>query len=1353
MDDCKTHLLKTGGRDISSGDVAKIVSVMCRTHTNLSDCSINLPNPSSFWPNSNANKDSKVGSAGSSLSGGELTTWKPDVFVQALKDVVPELSWKDVCLKLDHPEFIIKDPPALSLLITTIRLGMTSNGHNNPFPAECLYRRWANIEGQLSLFTMILKNPDIFSFADYIFTSVSVDLLKIPPETDNKELGAWKSLHVVDVLLYISEHGFVPQVMELFKVPINLCPDVLFMALLQISPPMNVMRQELFSNLVPVFLGNHPNSGAILHHAWNSTNFSNNLRMMIMQSMSDWYMRGENDQSRLSRILDVAQDLKALSNLLNTRSFMFVIDLACLASRREYLKLEKWISDKIREHGDPFIQTIIKFLQRRCPQIMGAKIPDDQMPKAAQLPHDTLTTILTCLQACVANAQPEFVEIIMTMSANCNILMNKSRQQQHQQQQQQQQHQQVQQQQQQQPPPGVLRTHRGLDTPFSAASLGGPMFAGPGIDSLVNLGSNMAGLTLGGPVGGNSGPFNFANMISTPASPSRLLQAPSNSPFPIMSLPNNIQPLNNIGRIAQQTPTGDKMMSNTPFPEISPNVSKEVEDEANSYFQRIYNHPPHPTLSIDEVLKMLQRFQESQIRRECEVYQCMLRNLFEEYRFFPQYPEKELQITAQLFGGMVERNLVTTYIALGLALRYVLDALRKPEGSKMYFFGITALDRFKSKLHLYQKYCEHVRSIPHFSEFPPHIIEYVEYGAQGQEPPNKPQGNLMPNALNQMIPQLAGSYKPGPGLVNSAGASAAAKPPSTPNATAIAQASRNLKSIANATNINTLLVATDDREEKVILPPDSVQDKTAFIFNNLSQLNLQQKCDEIKEILLKEYWLWLSQYMVLKRASIELNFHVLYSNFLDALKIPEIIRMVTKETFRNIRVLLRSDKGIENFSDRSLLKNLGHWLGMMTLGRNKPILQIDIDLKSLLVEAYHKGQQELLYVVPFVAKILESCAKSKVFKPPNPWTMAIMNVLAEMHQEPGLKLNLKFEIEVLCKTLTIDMADLKPVVYLMDPERAANIEFQLNSNKSKEQQLNQQSQQQQLIQAIMPAEETVVQHQMAQNSQVQSPSVIEAGFIITPAAPRFSYSDINISSLNNVSPLIVFAPNITTAHTHPHFKQYIKTAIERTINEWIQPVVDRAVRIGVSTCEQILRKDFALDGDETRMRLAAHYMVRNLTAGMAMITCKDQMVQSITNQVKSTLAAADLHTKEHPDVIANQLAVDNAELACAFIQKTSIEKAIPEIDKRLAADFELRKLARQEGRRYCDTSVLAYQAERMPELIRLKIGNIPSSRFAVYDEFARNIPGFQIMNEREIALLVPPNNLPVRRFLFANTKN
>merc|ERR1719402_1549831 len=91
---------------------------------------------------------------------------------------------------------------------------------------------------------------------------------------------------------------------------------------------------------------------------------------------------------------------------------------------------------------------------------------------------------------------------------------------------------------------------------------------------------------------------------------------------------------------------------------------------------------------------------------------------------------------------------------------------------------------------------------------------------------------------------------------------------------------------------------------------------------------------------------------------------------------------------------------------------------------------------------------------------------------------------------------------------------------------------------------------------------------------------------------------------------------------------------------------------------------------------------------------------------------------------AARIAQDNCELACCFIQKTAVEKAGPEMDKRLATEFELRKHARQEGRRYCDPVVLTYQAERMPEQIRLKVGGVDPKQLAVYEEFARNVPGF-----------------------------
>jgi CCR4-NOT transcription complex subunit 1 len=116
---------------------------------------------------------------------------------------------------------------------------------------------------------------------------------------------------------------------------------------------MNKLKQDLIATLIPIFLGNHPNSAVILQYAWSQNLHLNIIRNRIMSSMTDWYMKAsEMDQnSRLARILDVSQDLKALFVLLNGHPMIFNIDLACLAARRGYLKLDKWMSDRIRDHG------------------------------------------------------------------------------------------------------------------------------------------------------------------------------------------------------------------------------------------------------------------------------------------------------------------------------------------------------------------------------------------------------------------------------------------------------------------------------------------------------------------------------------------------------------------------------------------------------------------------------------------------------------------------------------------------------------------------------------------------------------------------------------------------------------------------------------------------------------------------------------------------------------------------------------------------------------------------------------------------------------------------------------------
>lgn len=97
---------------------------------------------------------------------------------------------------------------------------------------------------------------------------------------------------------------------------------------------------------------------------------------------------------------------------------------------------------------------------------------------------------------------------------------------------------------------------------------------------------------------------------------------------------------------------------------------------------------------------------------------------------------------------------------------------------------------------------------------------------------------------------------------------------------------------------------------------------------------------------------------------------------------------------------------------------------------------------------------------------------------------------------------------------------------------------------------------------------------------------------------------------------------VSLLQAHPQLKQCVRQSVERAVQELVHPVVDRSIKIAMTTCEQIIRKDFALDSEESRMRLAAHHMMRNLTAGMAMITCREPLLMSIATNLKNSFAAA-----------------------------------------------------------------------------------------------------------------------------------
>jgi CCR4-NOT transcription complex subunit 1 len=220
-------------------------------------------------------------------------------------------------------------------------------------------------------------------------------------------------------------------------------------------------------------------------------------------------------------------------------------------------------------------------------------------------------------------------------------------------------------------------------------------------------------------------------------------------------------------------------------------------------------------------------------------------------------------------------------------------------------------------------------------------------------------------------------------------------------------------------------------------PPEEVSDRILFIVNNLAPSNFDTKLTEMREHFADQYARWFANYLVDQRVSTEPNNHPLYLRFLDALDRSALHKFILQETFVKTAALLNSERCMQSGSDRNTLKNIGSWLGTITLARDQPIKYKNLSFKELLLEGFESGR--LLVAIPFVCKTLEPCSKSRVFRSPNPWLMAVMGLLAELYHFADLKLNLKFEIEVLCKALDIDLDSIEPTSILRNRQNEAGL--------------------------------------------------------------------------------------------------------------------------------------------------------------------------------------------------------------------------------------------------------------------------------------------------------------------------
>ncbi|EFC48539.1 CCR4-Not complex component [Naegleria gruberi] len=1092
-----------------------------------------------------------------------VSSWNLDNFVSVMKN--KDLNWKQVVACLDYPNFKFRDQKGLSMVVTLYK---KLTGEKLPLDVF-VCRKWNNTEAQLSFILLALDAPpDIIDFTSDKLRHVDISFL---PSHKNQNT-TWGTIDLIETLINLADNENIVAIRKVFEAPIKQCPEQFLLALAQSKPTNAFLQQEFISQIVPIFVKPHKNSFPVLHKLCEVN------QSLLIASLSDSYRK---DATQLRRILDIAQELKILDAILESRPFRFAIEIAVLASKRDHLNLELWLLNNLERYTSEFAQEVISYL---TDGITSWKEKNSQ----SSFTVDSAKIIFKCLDKARS------------------IIVNEVLEQ-------------------------AYQVYQTLD------------------DSIK------------------------------------------------------------------------KEISSSEF-----QLSPEVEQKTNQFFLSMFR----AEITVEAGIEKLKDLKLSKSKADQEMFACVIHNLFDEYRFFNLYPDDVLGVMAKLYGYIIQHNIIVAK-TLKYGLICVLTALSSTE-VKMFQFGLIALSLFKTRVSEWPQFCAHLRTkVPQVFT---HIPDLAQHAAKGFsmvdsmlptdqmtiQSPTLPPTSLSPQPMIQPNTGMSSPLNAGysqmpispPVSASQAGISMTSSPPppvqqptkedpQTPTKIKKEEEKdRASPGIGFQLDISTLTNHANTQE--IEKPDNDTADKIFFVINNLSLTNMD-KCAELKQLLAPNLYPYFSRYIVVNRASLEPNFHAVYSKMLATLQIESLDKCILKQTYEAISALLDSERITTSLSERSLLKNLGSWLGLHTVAKNKPVLQKDLDIKTLLFNAYEKGR--LIAVIPFVCKILNNCSKSKVFVPPNPWVMGIVSLLVEIHSIPELKLNLKFEVEMLCKTLKLTLSQVEQ----QNKEKGVQLlagKVQVKKNNPD-------------INAQTGAEQPTT------NAPTTVPTT--TGTTSTNKAEKL----FNILKISDASVVIAdlqdqvkISDSLTIFKDQPELRKLVVIALDQTIREIIAPVVKRAVTISCRTTGELIIKDFIAEPDYQKLARSANLMVSNLAAKLAKVSCKDLLKSSLQGHLKRLLETACINPTEKVktliEQVVNVVSNDNINVGTAYVEQAARDKSMIDVAETLQSEIELRK-GHQNGAIGPWTNYTMPPAiQRLPDLLAPKNG-LHRNHLQVYEDFERKI--------------------------------
>lgn len=677
-------------------------------------------------------------------------------------------------------------------------------------------------------------------------------------------------------------------------------------------------------------------------------------------------------------------------------------------------------------------------------------------------------------------------------------------------------------------------------------------------------------------------------------------------------------------------------------------------EPVESEMHRLFLQMLSSQISIRELLELMRQYKTSQDAIEQDYFASIVRILFEEYNAFDEYPPEALMKTACLFGSIINFSLIGG-IPLRVGLGMILEAVRESSpGGTFYKFGIEATEQLTSRLPEWVLWCRQLVEIPGLRNTRVYKVaeEILKENGQDLETEAEASG---PNGAADSFTMTNGNLD------------------------------ELLDAETSSRRFQSLHVDPPPRG-RFKDPEESDSDAASFQLNNLSESNLNDKLAILQSVLRDEYFQWFAHYLVEQRARLEPNNQPLYLTLLGKFDNQALWNEVLRETYVSSIRMLNAESTANSTTERAHLKNLGAWLGSLTLAKNKPIKHKNIYFKGLLIEGYES--QRLVVVIPFTCKVLIQVAKSKVFMPPNPWLMEIMRLLMELYHYGELKLNLKFEIEVLCKDLKLDYKSIDPA-------------SEIRSHQPSQQ-----------------LEETISAHGLSDGLDGFDDLTLPG---ISRAVPS-ERVDANalMTTLPPLDQVLMFPPISNNMVDHNHVQQVVINAFRRAIFDIIAPVVDRSIAIASMSTAALVSKDYACEGDEEKVRSAARVMVKSLAGSLALVTCKEPLKMSITNYMRRP----NEETPELPEGAILMCVNDNLDWACSYIEGVAEDKSLAEVDNRIEEELEKRRRhkASRPSEPYVEPTMNRY-SQYIPEPYRHNVGGLNEQQLAVYANFARQERG------------------------------